>query len=329
MRIILLILSLVALVFAQNEPRWQYQGNYVLGEVLADLCDRSGCQLGISGEVVQLPITLSVRTSSPTILLSSIRNSLSLSGYTLSGSPSGQITISRDAFVESFAFVDHLGNVQVVPKLHKSQYLKADSIQGIKDSLSKILPEETHPDRWGFLFISVSQTALNSYGLDVSHPLMYGNTSLSHPLDNTHLFSSWNFDYLSQVDSLFEQRYLEFDLDSNVSLSWGTQKQLLDKIIIQDGISTNSYSWRQYGIDIQIQRYPKMTLSYTLRSSDESTINGSSMLGEDSIITVIAQYTQTLHGNSCFLPLPIFCKPTRTNETRYFILTLYKKQRTK
>ena len=65
----------------------------------------------------------------------------------------------------------------------------------------------------------------------------------------------------------------------------------------------------QYGIDIQIQRYPKMTLSYTLRSSDESTINGSSMLGEDSTITVIAQYTQTLHGNSCFLPLPIFASP--------------------
>ena len=65
MRIILLSYPSLPLVFAQNSPRWQYQGNYILGEVLADLCDRSGCQLGISGEVVQLPITLSVRTSSP------------------------------------------------------------------------------------------------------------------------------------------------------------------------------------------------------------------------------------------------------------------------
>ena len=322
MRIILAILSLVALVFAQNDPRWQYQGNYILGEVLADLCDRTGCQLGISGDVVELPITLSVRTSSPTILLSSIRNSLSLSGFTLSGSPSGQITISRDAFVESFAFVDHLGNVQVVPKLHQRQYLQADSIQAINDSLSKILPEETTPEKWVFLFMSVSETAYKKYGLDVSHPLMYGNISLSHPLENTHLASSWSLDYLSQEDSLFEYRSFVFDLDSNVSFSWGTQKQVLDKIIINDGIQQNSYSWRQYGIDVTIKHYPKMFMQYTLRSPDESTINGSSYLGNDSAITVVASYSMTNEGESCFLPFRIFCTPSRTRENRFFVLTL-------
>lgn len=327
MRIIRLILFLVALVFAQqNEPRWQYQGNYILGEVLADLCDRTGCQLGISGDVVELPITLSVRTSSPTILLSSIRNSLSLSGFTLFGSPSGQITVSRDAFVESFAFVDHLGNVQVVPKLHKLQYLKADSIQGLKDSLSKIPSEETHPEKWFFIFMSVSENAVKKYGLDVSHPLAYGNISLSHPLENTHLASSWSFDYLSQVDSLFEYRTFVFDLDSNVSFSWGTQKQVLDKVIINDGIQQNSYAWRQYGIDVTIKHYPKMFMSYTLRSPDESTINGSSYLGLDGSITVVASYSMQTDGESCFLPFHIFCTPSRTRENRYFIL-LVKKQK--
>ena len=147
-----------------NSPRWQYQGNYILGEVIADLCDRTGCKLGLSGDVVDLPITLSVKTSSPTILLSSIRNSLTLSGYTLLGSPSGQISIVRDAFVESFAFVDHNAQVQIVPKLQKNVYMLADSIQAIRDSLLKIPPEETKPDRWKFLFLSVSESALKKYG---------------------------------------------------------------------------------------------------------------------------------------------------------------------
>ena len=107
---------------------------------------------------------------------------------------------------------------------HKSVYLKADSIQGVKDSLSKILPEETHPDRWGISFyFQLAKRPLNLTAWNVSHPLMFGNTSLSHPLDNTHLFSSWNFDYLSQVDSLFEQRYLEFDLDSTVFILGNTK----------------------------------------------------------------------------------------------------------
>ena len=97
-------------------PRWQYQGVYKAGDVLADLCDRTGCNLGISGEVVELPITLSVKTSSQSVLLSSLRNALLFSGYYLSGSLSGNLSVYRDATFETSAFVNHLGDVQIVPK---------------------------------------------------------------------------------------------------------------------------------------------------------------------------------------------------------------------
>ena len=62
------------------------KGIMFLGDVLSDLCDRTGCNLGLSGEVVELPITLSVKTSSPSVLLMSLRNALISSGYYLSGS---------------------------------------------------------------------------------------------------------------------------------------------------------------------------------------------------------------------------------------------------
>lgn len=302
-----------------------YQGNYVLGDVLADLCDRTGCSLGVSGDVVELPITLSVKTSSPSVLLSSLRNALSSSGYYLSGSLTGSLSVMRDAFVESSAFVDHNGNVQVVPKLQKSVYIAADSVQAYRDSLLKILPEETVSQRWRFDFYSVSDLAAKTYGLDLSHPLMYGDISLTHPLENTHLAKSWNLDYLSSLDSLFESRTVSFDLDSSVSFSWGIQKQIVDKVIVEDGFQQTSYLWRQYGVDIRIESYPKMKMTYMLRSPDESTISGTSVLGNDSTIFVVAHYDLNQVGESCFLPfLPIFCKPSRAMERRYFVLLLYR-----
>ena len=327
MRIILVILLSVALGHSIEQPtktyKWMYQGNYKLGDVLADLCDRTGCSLGISGEVVELPITLSVKTSSHSVLLASIRNSLISSGYYLTGTLTSTISIQRDAFSESAVFVDHNGIVQTVPKQHKSVYMKADSLQAIKDSLSNIPAAETKSQRWRFDFYSVSDLAAKSYGLDFSHPLMYGDISFSHPLENTHVARSWNLDYLSSLDSLFESRTVSFDLDSTVTFSWGVQKQITDKVIVQDGIQQTSYVWRQYGVDIEITSYPKLKMTYMLRSPDESTISGSSVLGEDSTIFVVAHYDLNQRGESCFLPfLPIFCKPVYNTEKRYFVMVL-------
>ena len=297
----------VAVASIQAAPtktyKWMYQGNYVLGDVLADLCDRTGCSLGISGDVVELPITLSVKTSSPSVLMASLRNALSSSGYYLSGSITGNLSVMRDAFTESAAFVDHNGSVQVVPKLQKAIYIQADSIQAIKDSLLKIPAEKTLSSRWRFDFYSVSDLAAKTYGLDFSHPLMYGDISFTHPLENTHVSRSWNLDYLSSLDSLFESRTVSFDLDSSVTFSWGVQKQITDKVIVQDGIQQTSYVWRQYGVDIEIKSYPKMSMSYMLRSPDESTISGTSVLGEDSTIFVVAHY-DLRHVATLILQIP-------------------------
>lgn len=300
-----------------------YQGTYKAGDILADLCDRTGCSLGISGDVVDLPVTLSVKTSSKQVLLASLRNALLFSGYYLQGSLDKSLSVYRDATLEMSAFVDRLGEVQIVPKSYLSVYQKADSLKAYKDSLSKILPEETTPTRWRFDFFSVSDLAAKEYGLDLSHPLMYGDISFTSPLENTHVSRSWNLDYLSSLDSLFESRTVSFDLDSSVTFSWGVQKQITDKVIVQDGIQQTSYAWRQYGVDIQINSYPKMKMSYTLRSPDESTISGTSSLGSDSTIFVVAHYDMHHNGESCFLPLlPIFCKPTTSTEKRYFVLVL-------
>lgn len=296
-----------------------YQGNYVLGDLLSDLCSRTGCSLGLSGDVVELPVTLSVKTNSPQTLLSALRLSVAASGYYLSGTLDGRLSIVKDLTADVSVFIDCNNQVQVVPKLQLSTYKKADSLRCV-------LPESV-PVRWRFDFMSVSEQALKNYGFDVSHPLAYGDISFTHPVDNSHLANSWNFDYLATQDSLFEHRSVSFDLDSTVSFSWGVQKQIVSNVVINNGIQTNNYEWRQYGLDISISNYPKMKMAYTLRSPDESTVSGSSMLGQDSTILVVASYTLAQGGESCFLPwLPIFCKPTFTDEKRYFVLRLFRQE---
>lgn len=299
--------------------KWMYQGNYVLGELLSDLCSRTGCSLGLSGEVVELPVTLSVKTSSPHVLLSAIRLSVAASGYYLSGTLKDNLTVQKDLQADVAVFIDHQNNVQVVPKRQLETYKKADSLRA--------LVPQTVSRRWRFDFMSVSDVAAKSYGFEVSHPLANGSFDFTRFLEKQHLSDGWNFDYLAQMDSLFEHRSVSFDLDSSVSFSWGTQKQVLDKTFIQEGIQTNNYVWRQYGIEINITSYPKMKMSYTLRSPDESTITGSTMLGQDSLILVVAAYDLNQHGERCFLPwLPIFCKPSFQNEKRWFVLRLFRQE---
>lgn len=326
MRIILAILLTTVSVFSQsnnNEKnyRWIYQGNFILGDVLSDLCSRSGCSLGISGDVVNLPITLAVKTSSGDVLIKSIRNSLISSGYYLQGTLNGTITIVKDLTADMAVYVDCSGVVQQVPKLHKSAYVKADSIRCANSNKPKI---ETVSKRWRIEFYSVSETALKQYGAQLSHPLAYGSFDFTNFLKKQHLADSWNIDYLAERDSLFESRSVSFELDSLVNFSWGVQKQVIDKSYIQDGVAVNSYEWRKYGLDLTIKSYPKFKFEYLIRSPDESTISGNSSLGQDSTVFVVASYDLNERGESCFLPfLPIFCKPTYNNERRYFVLRLY------
>lgn len=306
--------------------RWQYQGIYKVGDVLADLCARTGCNLGISGEVVDLDITLSVKTSSPTVLLQTLRNALLFSGYYLTGSLKGNLSVYRDATFETSAFVDHLANVQLVPKSLLSVYREADRQKARLDSLEKVKPEKQTPTRWKLEFYSVAVSAARAYGLDASHPLITGRVGYN-PLRKLHLMS-FSLDYLSSNDSLFEYRTQEFDLDSTVKFSWGAQKQTLDKVIVESGVQTTSYTWRQYGINLVVTRYPSMSVDYVIRSPDESTIEGTATISQDSTLSVISRYTLYHDSESCFLPWSIFCKPSRTKEERYIILYMYKVQDT-
>lgn len=308
--------------------KWAYQGTYSLNDVLIDLCDRTGCALGYSGEVSELPIILSVKTSSKEILLHAIRNALLSSGYYLRGSLDGELSIYKDATFETSAFVDRLGDVQIVPNSLLSIYKAADQKKKELDSLSKVQSEPLKSHRWVFEFVSISDNLNKNYGLELSHPLLYGNLSVTHPLNNTRLAETWNIDYLNSQDSLFEFRQIEFDLDSIINFSWGTQKQVQESTIIQDGATSVNYSWRQYGIELKISAVNGVKMFYMLRSVDESTISGQSSIGKDSTIYVIAQYNQLLTKESCFLPFPIFCKELHTKENRYFILHLYRKQQT-
>jgi hypothetical protein len=310
MRTALLVLLLSWFSIAAPS-KYVFNGTYKVGDVLSELCQEFGCSFGASGEAVSMPIVLSLKTSSPTVLLSSIRSALAMSGYYLYGDFKSSLKISKDFSENQGAFVTSSNEVALYPKHLLPYYKKADSLKALA----------VQSERWNIQYINVSKTALSSYGFDISHPLAYGETF------SFNLFDSWNFDYLSSQDSLFEIRNIHFDLDSSAVFSWGTQKQIPKQTFTQETNIVTSYEWRQYGIDIDVRRFPSYRLSYTIRSEDESTITGASGLSSDSTILLIANYNSASLSEKCFLPwLPIFCKPTNKQETRYIIIRMYRRK---
>ena len=97
-------------------------------------------------------LTLSIKTSSKSVLLASLRNALLFSGYYFSRGPlTGNLSVYRDGTMEQAVFVDRNFEVQTVPKSYLWAYQKADSLKAWKDdSLSKIPPGRNDPEKMAF-----------------------------------------------------------------------------------------------------------------------------------------------------------------------------------
>ena len=244
MRCIILILLVAVLAFADS-PRYIFVGTYELGDVLSALCQDTGCKLGISGDVVKLPITLSVSTSKASALLSAVRNSLLSSGYYLTGTPKGFVSVTNDASREMFYFVDCRNSVQIVPKEHRDVYLRADSLQ----CLEKPPEPPLATAKYTLQYFAFDNSVLDNWGIDWTKVLSSGDF-FSKP----QIPLSWSIRALGENDSLVQFRSLQFSLDSALRIVWGNETQESLKSYAENGVVTTSYEWRDYGLTIDLKR---------------------------------------------------------------------------
>lgn len=322
MRSIMLVLAVAVLAFAES-PRYIFVGTYELGDVLSALCQDTGCKLGLSGDVVKLPITLSVTTSKASALLSAVRNSLLSSGYYLTGTPKGFVSVTNDASREMFYFVDCRNAVQIVPKEHRQVYLRADSLQCIEKPLEPPLATANYT----LQYFAFDNSVLDNWGIDWTKVLSTGDF-FSKP----QIPLSWSIRALGENDSLVQFRSLQFSLDSALRIVWGNETQESLKSYAENGVVTTSYEWRDYGLTIDLKRTKeKVSLDYSFISNDNAhnKLSGHSSASRGDTLLVVGAY-QDLDKIIFYVPflgrLPLighlFSYREEKSVYRFFVLRL-------
>ncbi len=276
---LIICLTIAGLLYAQGKPgKYVFSGNYTVGDVLSQMCENTGCRLGLSGEVVELPITLSLNTNSPKRVFDAVNSALNASGYELLGTPASQISI-RQLVERSTSFVNCRGEVIIVPEQYRSTYLKADSLACI-DTASAPLTVS----RFIFQYFGFTNELLENWGIDWTKILSSGDffSKPSIPL-------SWAIRALGENDSLTQFRTLEFALDSTVNIVWGNESRELRRTYQESGTVVQDYENRNYGLSVKLMKTDKkINLDYEFISNDDNHQKlsgfGSAVLGDTLVV---------------------------------------------
>ena len=85
------------------------------------------------------------------------------------------------------------------------------------------------------------------------------------------IFDSWRLFATENNDTTYNERRLIFTLDTNISVDWGSEEQTMQKSYLTDGIVTQDYEWRKYGLIVKIHRDgQRVKMDYIFRDKDNS-----------------------------------------------------------
>lgn len=329
--ILLALLLSSSLADERRQYKYEFFGTYETGAVVSEICEYTGCRFGGSGDFVNLPLTLSVRTNSASELFKAINRALDNSGFQLYGSPTGNVRIAalqseRDS---SYAFVSCLdGAVQLVPWRLRAVYERSDSLRCERAQVDTL--PALQPVQYVFEYFGFNNTVLDNWGIDWTKILSSGDfySKPSIPL-------SWAIKALGENDSLSQYRSLAFALDSSISIVWGNESKELEKTYTESGVVTQSYETRDYGLRIQINRIAeKVTLEYSFISNDDrrQKLSGKGSASKNDTLLIVGTY-RDFENRVYYVPflgkVPVLGELFRyretTSEQKFFVLRLVPK----
>lgn len=315
--------------FAQS---YEYRGVFPAQNVLISYCDN--CFLQLPPEYLQTNLVLSVSTNDKKELFTAIQKSSLASGWKLRKSGKNLIATPED-IQQTIPFISCLDNkVKDVPKHLYILSVKSDSIEclkrdslrfvlldslsRVKDSLSKIKPLDFK--KYELRYYSISKAFADKIGVKWQDVLATGN--LHNALK---IYDDWQIIATKNNDTTFNARKMVFSLDSLINVDWGSEEQVIEKSFIQDGVITESYEWRKYGILINVLRVGgRVKLQYTFRDKDNSVsvLSGSAVGVETDTLHLWGEYSvnrEIVSGIPFLSGLPFvgYLFSTHTTQTDY------------
>lgn len=311
--LILSILLFLLALFAvrASASNFEYKGLYSVETVLINYC--KDCYLELPPDYLKSEIVLSVDTDDEKSFFKAVQASSNGIGWNLTRLKSGRLKAEPLENVGNMVFISCMDNTpHNVPKYLYSASVKADKIQcGIRDSLQRMAQERAYRDSvrrdsisrqrldfkgYRLKYFAYSKSFSDRYGVEWSQLLASGN--LRGKLD---LFDDWRIFASETNDTTFTARMVEFSVDSSLSLDWGSEEQTLKQTYINDGVTTQDYEWRKYGLLINVRRDgQRVRMDYVFRDKDNSVsvLQGSVIGLEGDTLRLVGDYSVSRNVSS-------------------------------
>lgn len=291
--IILFVVTLFVLFCFKSvhAQEYQYKGVYSVQSVLTNYCE--DCYLQLPIEYLQSNIILSVNSDKITTLFKAIQSASRAAGWELKKHGNSLVAepVQNDG---NLVFISCATLEPVnVPKYLYSYAKRSDSLKCVRaDSLARLERLRVDSlqrinDSLGGVFLSFSAFQLKYYayskgftdkmGVDWSEMLASGNLH-----DKLRIYDSWALYAVKTNDTAYTFRQVDMALDSSISIDWGTEEQTLLNTFVNDGVTSNNYEWRKYGLIVNIKKdNRRVFMDYTFRDKENSvTLLSGSVAGE-------------------------------------------------
>lgn len=287
---------ILIVVVASNKAaaaEYEYKGVYQVQTVLLQYCE--DCWLNLPADYLKSEVALSVSTDSEKSLLKALQAAsrsagwvLTRSGKNLTAEPS-----QNDGNVVYISCMDH--QPKNVPKYLYSASIESDRLlcrqrdslaiiqQGVADSVKRYrdslanLPKLDYRS-YELRYYAYSKSFTDKLGVEWGSVLFSGNLH-----NRFKVYDDWKI-YANEInDTTFNYRSMFFSLDSTLNVDWGSEEQVLSKTFQNDGVVTQEYEWRKYGIIVTIERKrERVKMTYTFRDKDNSiSVLQGSVVGSD------------------------------------------------
>lgn len=261
-----------------------YNGVYSVSQILSSSCEN--CFFDVPAEFMDEKIVCNLTNANSEDVFKYVQMAMNGRNWRVTKNKNKVTARIKEEQTQS-AFVDLSGNVQVVDTKFLNLYKLADSIQNklkdslvymekykqdslnkvVRDSLNNVVQKPLR--KFELQFIQMDKNFCRRMGF--SWPELVADGDLHGKLK---LFDEWELRAIQMDDTSFIRRKVTLSLDSSGSVSWGNETQELERTYNDNGIVTQDYKYRQYGITATITILDSTyKLDYVVRNNDDLHTN--------------------------------------------------------
>ena len=279
---VIILFAVALLAVRANAQSYEYKGVYAVESVLLNYCE--DCYLQLPPDFLHSEIVLSIKTNEETTLFKALQTSSQAIGWDLTRTKKGMLKAEPIENAGNLIYISCMDKQpRNVPKYLYSASIEADRIQCLeRDSLQAIyrarqVRDSIYKDSlknvpaldftsYELKYFAYSKSFTDKIGVEWQTLLSSGN--LRNRFD---LFDDWRIVAQQSNDTTFTERSVEFSVDSLLSIDWGSEEQTLKQTYVNDGVTTQDYEWRKYGLIVKVRRDGKrVRMDYIFRDKDNS-----------------------------------------------------------